>query len=82
MCLAIPGKVIEFDNDVATVSIDGVITRAGLAISEDVAVGDYVIVHAGYVLRKLSPVEATEEITAIRAATDLSLADGDAGVET
>ena len=75
MCLAIPGKVIRISDGIATVSIDGVECQAGLAIAEPVAPGDYVIVHAGFVLQKLSIQEAQEEIQAIRAATDLTLSD-------
>ena len=68
MCLAIPGKVVSLDGDTAQVSINGVLTEAGLAISDSVQVGDYVIVHAGFVLQKLSTEEAEQEIEAIREA--------------
>ena len=68
MCLAIPGKVLELHDDVARVSIDGVVCEAGLAIAEEIGVGDYVIVHAGFVLQKLSSEEAREELEAIRVA--------------
>ncbi|MEE8441930.1 MAG: HypC/HybG/HupF family hydrogenase formation chaperone [Spirochaetia bacterium] len=68
MCLAIPGQVLSLDRDVARVSVNGVIYEAGLALAEDIAVGDFVIVHAGYILQKLSLEEAEEELSAIRAA--------------
>ena len=68
MCLAIPGKVLSIEGETARVSINGMICEAGLAISEGVAVGDFVIVHAGFVLQKLSPEEAEEELDAIRTA--------------
>lgn len=68
MCLAIPGKVLAIEGETARVSINGAICSAGLAIAEDVHVGDYVIVHAGFVLQKLSAQEAEEELSAIRAA--------------
>jgi len=68
MCLAIPGEVLSLEGDTARVSINGVICEAGLALAEEVAVGDFVIVHAGFILQKLSSQEAEEELSAIRAA--------------
>ena len=68
MCLAIPGQVLSFDGDIARVSVNGVICEAGIALAEDVAVGDYVIVHAGFILQKLAAEEAAQEIEAIREA--------------
>ena len=59
MCLAIPVKVTELlDGDMAKVSLDGVQKEISLALVEDVAVGDYVILHVGYALSKLDPEEA------------------------
>ena len=68
MCLAIPGKVLSLEGDIARVSINGVICGAGLALAEEITVGDFVIVHAGFILQKLSSEEAEEELSAIRAA--------------
>lgn len=59
MCLAIPARVIEIlEGDQATVDLDGVRKRISLALVEDVAPGDYVIVHVGYALNRLDPDEA------------------------
>lgn len=59
MCLAIPARVIELlDDDVALVAFDTVRKRISLALVEDVAVGDFVLVHVGYALHKVSPQEA------------------------
>jgi hydrogenase expression/formation protein HypC len=68
MCLAIPGEVLSLEGDVAQVSVNGVICEAGLALSEGIAVGDFVIVHAGFILAKLSREDAEDELSAIRAA--------------
>ena len=75
MCLAIPGKVLELSGGLARVSINGVECEAGLAIADEIHVGDYVIVHAGYVLQKLSEEDAKDELDAIRAAAPDSLSD-------
>ena len=59
MCLAIPAKVIELaGDDMAVVALEGVKKRISVALREDVAEGDYVLVHVGYALHKVSPEEA------------------------
>ncbi|AZO25512.1 MULTISPECIES: HypC/HybG/HupF family hydrogenase formation chaperone [unclassified Mesorhizobium] len=59
MCLAIPARVVELlDNDVAVVAFDTVRKRISLALVEDVAIGDFVLVHVGYALHKVSVEEA------------------------
>ena len=53
MCVALPGKVIEIKGRDAVVDFNGnqVTARAGLV---DVKVGDYVLVHAGCIIQKVS----------------------------
>lgn len=59
MCLAIPGRIAQLiDEDRAIVNLGGVLKEISLALVEDVAVGDYVIVHVGYALQKLDEEEA------------------------
>ncbi len=60
MCLAIPAKVtaISEDGEMATISLDGVKKEVSLALVEGVQEGDYVLVHVGYALNRLSPEEA------------------------
>lgn len=62
MCLAIPAEVIEIEGDNALVSLDGVKKKVSLALMEDVAVGDYVLLHVGYALSKISPEEAQKTL--------------------
>ena len=59
MCVAMPGKVIEIYEKDALVDFSGNRVRAisGLV---PVAVGDYVLVHAGCILQKLSAGEAQD----------------------
>lgn len=59
MCLAIPARVIELTGgDGARVDFGGVRREISLALVDDVAVGDYVIVHVGYALSRLDAEEA------------------------
>jgi hydrogenase expression/formation protein HypC len=59
MCLAIPARVIEIgDHGQARAEIGGVIKDINLSLVDGVAVGDYVILHVGFALSRLSPEEA------------------------
>ena len=63
MCLAIPARVVELnENDVAIVDLGGVRKDVSLALVEDVKVGDYVILHVGYALTRLDPEEAEKTL--------------------
>lgn len=59
MCLAIPGKIVSINarDNTAVVSFGEVKKEISLALVEDVAVDDYVIVHVGFALQKLDAVE-------------------------
>ena len=59
MCLALPARIEQItDPDNAIVNLGGVRKSVSLALVDNVAVGDYVIVHVGYALQKLDPEEA------------------------
>ena len=59
MCLALPCRIVELRPDErALIDVAGVGKEVSLALVEDVAVGDYVIVHVGYALTRLDPDEA------------------------
>ncbi len=63
MCLAIPARVIEVQLDGwAQVEVGGVRSRISLAMVDDVNVGDYVIVHAGFALVRLNVEEAEKTL--------------------
>jgi hydrogenase assembly chaperone HypC/HupF len=62
MCLAVPMRVIAVAGDVGRVCVSGMETDVGLDLVEDVAVGDYVIVHAGFAIQRLTAEEATETL--------------------
>ncbi|HEY4768364.1 MAG: HypC/HybG/HupF family hydrogenase formation chaperone [Chloroflexota bacterium] len=60
MCLTMPGQVLAVDASGATIESDGRRRRASTLLYPDVAVGDWVIVAAGTVVRQLTPAEAME----------------------
>lgn len=67
MCLAIPSKVTTIDGDMATIEVGGVTRAVSLMLlSDDVVLGDYVIVHAGFAIHKVDPEEAKESLKLFR----------------
>lgn len=64
MCLSIPSKVVEIDeNNYATVDTLGVRRQVTLdLIDEEVLVGDYVLIHVGFAMNKISKEEAEESL--------------------
>ena len=60
MCLGVPGLVIEVDELTAMVDFWGVRRRVRLdLVDEPVAVGDYVLNHVGFAIRRI-PAEDVE----------------------
>jgi hydrogenase expression/formation protein HypC len=59
-------RVTAIEGQVARVESAGVELDAGLDLVEDVTVGDYVIVHAGYAIQRLSADEAAETLSILQ----------------
>jgi len=63
MCLAAPARVITIFGNVATVDYGGVETQCRLdTLTEELAVGDYVLIHTGFAIRRLSPEDGEETL--------------------
>ena len=62
MCLSIPAKIVSIDGTMAEVSAGGAIFSAGLQMIEDVRVGDYILLHAGFAIQKISEKDAAETL--------------------
>jgi hydrogenase expression/formation protein HypC len=61
MCLAIPSKVVAINDKMATIDVSGVRRDISLLLlPEEAAIGDYVLVHAGFAIQKIDR-EAAEE---------------------
>lgn len=78
MCLAIPAKVISIEPDgLATIDIEGVRQSASIELVPDTAVGQYVLVHAGFALSTLDEEEAEETLKLFREMAEaMALEDG------
>jgi hydrogenase expression/formation protein HypC len=62
MCLGVPGKVLVIDGQDAVVEIDGVRINARTDLTPEVEVGDYGLVHAGFIIQRIDEQEAMETL--------------------
>jgi len=60
MCLAIPVKIVETDGVNAVAEVSGVRRDCNVALVPDVSVGDYVLIHAGFAIKKWSESDVAE----------------------
>ncbi len=69
MCLAIPGRVVEFlpgnGDQLALVDVVGVKRKINIGLLEDtpLKVGDYVLIHVGFAMSKVDEKEAAEALS-------------------
>ncbi len=70
MCLAVPARVVsvDADTDAATIALGEVKKEISLALVDDVAVDDFVLIHVGYALNKISADEAERTLELMREA--------------
>ena len=68
MCLSIPSKVVEIDDDnIATVDTMGVTRQVSLDLmGEPVEIGEYVLIHVGYAMNKIDEADALESLKVYR----------------
>jgi len=69
MCLAIPAKIESIDNGVAQCRVgegETFVTASLMLLDQEAGLGDYVIIHAGFAIRKLDLKEAQESLTILR----------------
>lgn len=70
MCLGTPARILAIDGQFAEAEIGGIKIRTALHLVEDIQVGDYVLIHTGFAIEKLTPQEADENIRLLREIED------------
>ena len=70
MCLSIPARVVDINGNLADVSVGGAIFKAGLQMVENVEVGDYILLHTGFAIQKISEDEALETFRLLKEIED------------
>ena len=61
MCLAVPGQILDVtdeDNRLARVDIAGVQRNVNVGLLDDVAAGDWVLIHVGFAISRVDEEEA------------------------
>ncbi len=75
MCLSIPSKVVKIDpeTNMATVDTMGVQRNAGLDLMEEgsVQIGDYVLLHIGFIMNKIDEEDALESLRVYKEILDV-----------
>lgn len=66
MCLAIPAEVVTVEGNTGTVDFGGLLQEINLELVEDVKPGDYVLIHVGFAIEKLSKEDALETLAIFR----------------
>ena len=71
MCLAIPGQIVELATDLphlGLVEVSGVRRRVDLGLLQDdpPQPGDWVLIHVGFAMSKISEAEAAEQMRMLR----------------
>lgn len=77
MCLTGPARVVDIDGAIALVDLAGRQRRANTILEPDTAVGDWVLIAGGTILRRLDPVLAAELAAAERLARTPPPPEGD-----
>jgi hydrogenase expression/formation protein HypC len=54
MCWSVPGRIMDINGNMAVVEVGGVTRDVALDLIDGPEVGEYVLVHAGYALQKVS----------------------------
>ena len=79
MCLAIPGKIVEISSDntdSALVDVVGVRRKIDLGLLQDdkPVPGDWVLIHVGFAMSKISEHDALDQMNTLRALGEIDVA--------
>jgi hydrogenase expression/formation protein HypC len=77
MCLAIPGQILSIEGDDeltrrGRVAFGGIVKLVNLAYAPEAAIGDYVLVHAGFAI---AIVDAEEAVRTLEYLTQMEAAE-------
>ena len=83
MCLGVPGKVVDVHEvegiRMGTVDFGGITRSACLEYAPEVDVGSWVVIHVGFAMSKISPVQAAEQLELLRQLGEAGAARDEAG---
>jgi len=70
MCIAVPLEVREIKDNIAKASVGNAIREVYLDLMDEVKVGDYILVHAGFAIEKLDKEEAEKTLSLFKEIVD------------
>ncbi len=70
MCLAIPMRIVELSGFLAQAEVSGVSRQVRVDLLPEVAVGDYVLVHAGLAIARVDAAAAEETLALLAELAD------------
>ncbi|MBC2737402.1 MAG: HypC/HybG/HupF family hydrogenase formation chaperone [Desulfobacteraceae bacterium] len=79
MCLAIPSRITEINENMGVIDVVGVQREVSLLLVENPQVGDWVIVHAGFAIQIIDEATAQESLRYLREAAQLLAENDDSG---
>lgn len=71
MCLAVPMQIESIDGDMGVVNVGGTRRNISVAFLDNPAVGDYVLVHAGFAIQRIDEKQAEETINLLNKMAEL-----------
>lgn len=66
MCLAVPAKIVDKQDMLATIELSGVTRQVSLMLLPDVVPGEWVLVHAGFAIQLIDEAEAQKTLDLFR----------------
>ncbi len=74
MCLAVPMQLVQRDEGLGVVEIEGVRREVSLMLLDDAKVGEFLLIHAGFAIGRVDETEAKETIELLRQLADVGAA--------
>lgn len=62
MCLAVPGKIIDRQDMLATIEMSGITRKVSLMLLPEAQIGDFVLIHAGFAVQAIDEEEAQKTL--------------------
>ncbi len=62
MCLAVPGKILDRQDMLATIEIGGVTRKVSVMLLPEAKIGDFVLIHAGFAVQSIDEEEAAKTL--------------------
>jgi hydrogenase expression/formation protein HypC len=66
MCLSVPAKIVQVESNRAKAEVGGLLREISIDLCPEAAVGEYVLIHAGFAIQRLDEKEAKETLDLLK----------------